>query len=702
MLAAGRPPLRILNRELSWLDFNARVLALAEDRRLPLLERLKFCAIFSTNLDEFFMVRVAGLKDLVAGQVSGISPDGRSPAVQLLEIRDRVEELLARQTRVFLEDLQPELGRAGIEVTSWEDLDRDDRKALETEFHDRVFPVLTPLGVDPSHPFPYISNLALNLGVFGWVEGDEAERFARVKVPSLLPRFMPLPDGGRFVPLEQVIARHLEVLFPGVGLVGAHAFRVTRNADLTLEDEEADDLLAALEMELRRRRFKNPVRLEVAAGMPQEMLDLLTEELEVDEEDVYRSPAPLDLSSLWALVNLDRPDLRFAVLSPGVEPKLVDDDEGDVFTSIRRGDVLVHHPYVSFTSSVEAFVTRAASDPRVLAIKMTLYRTSGDSPIIDALVQAAEDGKQVAVLVELTARFDERNNIDWAKRLEQSGVHVVYGMVGLKTHAKVTLVVRDDGDGLRRYCHIGTGNYDSRTARIYEDLGLFTTDPTIAADVTNLFNHLTGFGHEPRYQRLLVAPHALRRGILDLIEGEQAAGPDGRIVLKMNSLVDPSTIEALYEASEAGVDIDLIIRGICCLVPGVPGQSERIRVRSLVGRYLEHSRIYHFANGDGPGRSAWYIGSADLMPRNLDRRVEALVPVVEPSLQARLREVIDVNLVDDTLAWRLGADGSWSRVAQLGEDGASVSGDVEAHVRLHELVAGRQRAKLSGRERVAR
>ena len=693
MSVSSGPFPRLFDRELSWLEFNARVLALAEDRRLPLLERLKFCAIFSTNLDEFFMVRVAGLKDLVAGEVGALAPDGPSPVAQLLQIRDRVEQLLDRQELVFLEDLQPRLRGAGIDLTNWRDLDRDARKHLETEFHERIFPVLTPLGVDPSHPFPYISNLSLNLGVFGRIGDDEGERFARVKVPPILPRFMPLPDGERFVPLEQVIAEHLEVLFPGVELVGAHAFRVTRNSDLTLEDEEADDLLVALEMELRRRRFKNPVRLEVAHDMCADMVDLLVDELEIDHEDVYRSRAPLDLSALSVVASLDRPTLKFRPLAPVVDPRLVDDEEGDLFASVRRGDVLVHHPYVSFTSSVEAFVKRASCDPRVLAIKMTLYRTSGDSPIIDALVQAAEEGKQVAVLVELTARFDERNNIDWAKRLEQAGVHVVYGMVGLKTHAKVILVVRDDGDGLRRYCHLGTGNYNSRTARIYEDLGLFTVDPVVASDVTHLFNHLTGFGNEPSYQKLLVAPPTLRAGILDLIRREEEAGPEGRIVLKMNSLVDPGVIEALYAASCAGAEIDLIIRGICCLVPGVPGQSERIRVRSVVGRYLEHSRIYHFANGEGPGQPAWYLGSADLMPRNLDRRVEALVPVADPALQGRLREVIEVNLADDTCAWRLAPDGTWSRVATVDEQGATVRGEVEAQVRFHELAARRARGR---------
>jgi polyphosphate kinase len=683
-----------LNRELSWLDFNDRVLALAEDPAQPLLERAKFCAIFSTNLDEFFQVRVAGLKDQVEAGVTTPSPDGRSPIRQLLEIRERVEASAARQDAVFLDQLVPGLAAAGVAIVSWDELDKDERKALGEEFLERMFPVLTPLAVDPSHPFPYISDLSLNLAVVVRRPDDGEERFARVKVPPLLPRFVPVPGGpveggGRFVPVDQVIAHHLHHRFPGMEIVSADAFRVTRNADLTLEEEEADDLLAAVEMELRRRRFQRAVRLEVGPAMPGQVLDLLVSELELEPDDVYTTPAPIDVSGLFGLASLDRPDLKHPPLQPSVEPRLfdVDADEGsDVFSIVRRGDVLVHHPYVTFASSVEAFIARSAADPHVLAIKMTLYRTSGDSPIIASLVRAAEEGKQVVALVELKARFDERANIGWARRLEEAGVHVVYGLVGLKTHAKVVLVIRDDGDGLRRYCHIGTGNYNSRTARLYEDLGLFTADCGVGDDLIDLFNFLTGFGHEPHFGRLLVAPHELRPAILRLIDGERRAGPGaGRIVMKMNSLVDPEMIEALYAASKAGVEIDLVVRGICCLVPGVPGQSANIRVRSLVGRYLEHSRVYHFANGDGPGRPVWYLGSADLMPRNLDRRVEALVPVVDPALTERLQQILEVNLADDTLAWELGSDGAWRRVA--GE------GRIDTHVRLHELNASRARPR---------
>ena len=627
-------PERFLNRELSWLDFNERVLALAEDPAQPLLERAKFCAIFSSNLDEFFQVRVAGLKDQVEAGVQIPSPDGRSPAAQLADIRDRVEVLVARQQRVLHDQLIPALAAAGVELADWSDLERDDAKALAEEFHERMFPVLTPLAVDPSHPFPYISNLSLNLGVVVRRPDDGEERFARVKVPPVLPRFVPVPGGERFVPVDQVIAHHLDDLFPGMQIVSAHTFRVTRNADLTLEEDEADDLLLAVEMELRRRRFQKVVRLEVDAAIPRAVLELLLEELEVDDEDVYPLTTPLDLAGLWGLVGIDRPDLKHPGLVPSVEPRLFDvesDEGGDVWSTIRRGDVLVHHPYVSFSSSVEAFIARAAADPHVRAIKMTLYRTSGDSPIIASLVRAAEEGTQVAALVELKARFDERANIGWARRLEEAGVHVVYGLVGLKTHAKVVLVVRDEADGLRRYCHVGTGNYNSRTARIYEDVGLFTADTAIGDDAIDLFNFLTGFGHEPHFGRLLVAPHELRPAMLRLIEGERRAGPGrGRIVMKMNSLVDPEVIDALYAASAGGVEIDLIVRGICCLVPSQPGLSENIRVRSLVGRYLEHSRLYHFANGEGDGRPAWYLGSADLMPRNLDRRVEVLAPGQRP------------------------------------------------------------------------
>jgi polyphosphate kinase len=673
-------PVRYRNRELSWLDFNARVLALAEDERVPLLERAKFLAIFSQNLDEFFQVRVAGLKDQVAAGVSGSSPDERTAAQQLLDIRDRLDLLLPRMESTFLDRVAPALADAGIKLSSWADLDKDDEKFLVETFEERIFPVLTPLAVDPGHPFPYISNLSLNLAVVMRDPDADTRRFARVKVPSLLPRFVVLPDGERYVPLEQVMAAHLDQLFPGMEIEQHHAFRVTRNTDLALAEEEADDLLALVEDELKRRRFGRAVRLEIDAAMSDEVRELLQRELDVGDDDVYVHTAPLDLGGLWSVHALDRPDLKDPPYQRVTPARLVnsDGDRIDVFDAIRRGDLLVHHPYESFRTTVEEFVRQASTDPHVLAMKMTLYRTSGDSPIARSLIRAAERGKQVAVIVELKARFDEDTNIEWARQLETAGVHVTYGLIGLKVHAKSTLVVRDEADGLRRYCHLGTGNYNSRTARIYEDLGLLTCDPAIGADLTQLFNELTGYGRNIDYQRLVVAPRLMRGAFLDLIQGEIDAtsnGSDpGRITLKMNSLVDPGMIDHLYRASQAGVEIDLIVRGICCLTPGVPGLSDTIRVRSLVGRYLEHSRIYRFANGAGPGKALHLIGSADLMPRNLDRRVEVLTPVVDESLQARLDETLDVELRDNVLAWTLGPDGVWV----LSPEG----GDLEAHAEL--------------------
>jgi polyphosphate kinase len=672
---------RLLSRETSWLAFNERVLAMAEDGSTPLLERVRFCAICSSNLDEFFQVRVAGLHDQVAAGVHRLSADGRSPAEHLAEIRHRVEALLAAQSTVFVDQIIPALAGAAVVFTRWADLPADDHKALTEEFHERLFPILTPLAVDPSHPFPYISSLSLNLAVVMRRPGEDLRRFARVKVPPLLPRFKVLDDGTRVIPIEEILGAHLDLLFPGVEILSWHAFRVTRNADLTIDDEEeADDLLAAVEMELRRR-FKRAVRLEVAEGMPPDVRTLLLDELELAPEDLYEVRGPLDLSGLSGLANLGRPDLCHPELEPTPVPAFAAAEQGaDLFVQLARGDVLVHHPYHSFVATTEAFVARAADDPRVQAIKATLYRTSGDSPIVASLIRAAERGKQVAVIIELKARFDEQANIDWARRLEEAGVHVVYGIVGLKTHAKAILVVRSEDEGLRRYAHIGTGNYNAGTARSYEDLALFTTDPAIGADLSNLFNALTGFGLEPHFDRLLVAPHALRGAVIDLIEGECAAGPGGgRIVMKMNSLVDPAVIDALYLASGAGVEIDLIVRGICCLVPGVVGQSERIRVRSIIGRYLEHSRIYHFANGSGPGRPLWLVGSADLMPRNLERRVEVLTPITNPAALDHLRHVVDINLGDNRLAWALGPDGKWRRVSE---------GEVplDTHLALHELL----------------
>ena len=676
---------RVLNRELSWLAFNARVLALGDDPEVPPLERAKFLAIFSQNLDEFFQVRVAGLKDQVAAGVSNATADGPSPSRLLLDIRDQVDQWCRLQDEVFLERLVPMLAEHGIVFSGVEDLDTDDSKYLDENFDDRIFPVLTPLAVDPGHPFPYISDLSLNLAVTLRDPESGGRRFARVKVPSILPRFVLLPDGERFVPLEQVIAQHLGRLFPGMEVTGHYPFRVTRNADLTVEEEEADDLLEAVEIEIRRRRFGRAVRLEIDTTMSDEVRELLVRELDVADEDVYVSAGPLDLGGLWAVHGLDRPELRDPVWTPVMPGRLapVDGARRDFFAEMKRGDILVHHPYDSFDSTVVEFIRQAATDRDVLTIKLTIYRTSGDSPIIDALIRAAELGKQVAVLVELKARFDEAANIDFARELEKAGVHVAYGIAGLKIHTKTALVVRDEPDGIRRYCHIGTGNYNSKTARLYEDMGLLTADPTIGSDLTQLFNFFTGYGRDMEYQKLLVAPNHLRDGIEALIRGEIEVGPGrGRMIFKMNSLIDAPMIDLLYEASQAGVEIDLVVRGICGLRPGVPNMSDNIRVRSIVGRYLEHSRIYYFANGSGVGKPSYYIGSADLMGRNLNRRVEALVPVESAEQQALLAETLEVNLADDVLAWELASDDVWRRVS-TGAD------PVETHVRLQELESAR-------------
>jgi len=671
---------RYLNRELSWLEFNARVLALAEDASLPLLERVKFVAIFANNMDEFFQVRVSGLQEQVEAGVVKRSPDGRTPAEQLEGIRERAQELSDRAATVFAIELMPALEKERIRIVrSFDALDPADRTFLRREFDERIFPVLTPLSVDPAHPFPYISNLSLNLAALVRDPMTGVRRFARVKVPPLLPRFVPLPDGERFVPLETVIAAHLDRLFPGMELVAYYTFRLTRDADLEVEEDEAEDLLEAIQSVLRRRRRgANPVRLEVDETMSHEVLELLRRELDLEEEEVVVTPGLLDLSATWSLVELDRPELKHGPWVPVTQPRLANGDgPPDLFQVLRAGDVLVHHPYDSFSSSVEAFVEQAARDPDVLAIKQTMYRTSTqESPIIRALIRAAELGKQVVALVELKARFDEEANITYARELEQAGVHVVHGVVGLKTHAKISLVVRREAGGVRRYAHVGTGNYNPVTARLYEDIGLLTADAEIGADLTDLFNLLTGYSRQREYRRLLVAPEYLRPEMVDLIRGQAREG--GRIVLKMNALVDPDMVDALYEASRAGAEIDLIVRGICCLRPGIPGLSERITVRSLVGRYLEHSRIFRF----GERREAsHYIGSADLMQRNLDRRVEALVPVSDPSLAARLDEILDVLMQDDMLSWTLGSDGTWTKVR--GERG------IDAQQRLQELAVER-------------
>jgi polyphosphate kinase len=674
-----------INRELSWLDFNERVLQLADEPGVPLLERVKFCAIFSANLDEFFQVRVAALKDQVAAGITKPTPDGRSPVEQLAAVGQRVKELAATQEALLLDKLLPELRAEGISICSWADLDEDDRKYLIGVYDQRIFPVLTPLAVDPAHPFPYVSGLALSLAVMVRDPATGEERFARVKVPTVFPRLVPLPDGRRFVPVEEVIEAQMPSLFSGMVISQVTCFRVTRNADLTLEEEEADDLLAAVEMELRRRRFGGAVRLEVQDTIAPKMLNLLVTELDLEPGDVSYHRAPIDLTCLFQLLSVDRPDLKDEPWPPVTAGRVVAAEDADrsFFSVIRERGLLVHHPYESFASSAEAFLAEAADDPRVQSIKMTLYRPSGDSPIARSLIRAAERGVQVVALVELKARFDEATNVSWAKALERAGVHVVYGLVGLKTHSKCVLVVRNDTDGLRRYVHIGTGNYNSKTARTYEDLGYISCDPAIGADVTQLFNHLTGYSRDDPYRTLLVAPTHLRRQLTELIENEMSYGEAGRITLKLNSLADPPMVELLYRASQAGVRIDLITRGICCLLPGVVGVSENIRVRSILGRYLEHSRVFRFGNGKGPGEAVHLIGSADLMPRNLDRRVEVLTPLAHPKHQAWIDQVLEFDLRDDVVRWELDGEGAWHRCGPEG---------FEPHPQhlLYEWVAARQ------------
>jgi polyphosphate kinase len=674
---------RYINRELSWLDFNGRILALAEDPATPLLERAKFLAIFGRNLDEFFQIRVSGLKEQASAGVGVATPEGMTPREQLAGIRERVIAQVERASLLLTEELLPALEKADIRILDWEELGEGDHAELDRVFLERMFPVITPLSVDPSHPFPYISSLSLNLAAMVRDPMTGQRRFARVKVPPLLERFVALPDGRRFVPIEQVLAARLDSLFPGMEILTHHVFRVTRDADMDVEEDEAEDLLAAIETVLvRRRRAASPVRLEVDGSITEEVRGLLLRELELDPDDVYEVRGLLDLSSLWSLAALDRPELKDEPFTPVTQWRLDGEAPPDVFAVLQGGDVLVHHPYDSFSSSVEAFVEQAASDPDVLAIKQTLYRTSADSPIVRALIRAAESGKQVVALVELKARFDEQANINWARALEQAGVHVVYGVAGLKTHAKTCLVVRRENAGIRRYAHIGTGNYNPRTAGLYEDLGLLTADPEIGADLTDLFNLLTGYSRQRDYRKILVAPISMRPRILELIHREMQAG-DGSIILKMNSLVDADMIDALYEASQAGTEVQLIVRGICCLRPGLPGLSERIHVRSLVGRYLEHSRIFRF--GSSTRGTDHYFGSADLMPRNLDRRVEAMTPVTDPILAARLDEILDVSLADDVLSWELASDGRWHKVPTVR--------DINAQQRLQEAAAERARGR---------
>jgi polyphosphate kinase len=657
---------RFINGELSWLEFADRLLQLAGDDRLPLLERVKFLAIFSEALDEFFQVRVAGLEDQVAAGVRTRSPDGMSPLQALQAITVRVGELVERQSRIFAGQLASALADTGLVMSDWETLDQDDRAFLIEVFNRQIFPTLTPLAVDQGHPFPYISDLSLNLVVRVRNPSTEEERVARVKVPPLLSRFVVLPDQRRFVPVEQVIASQLDSIFPSMTIVEHHAFRVTRNVDLSVEEDEAGNRVAAVELELHRRRFGQAVRLETAAGMPGHLRDMLVAEVEVPDHNVSSSDVPLDLGGLRPLGDLDRPDLQAPEWTPVTPPLLA--GGASIFAVLDQHDVLVHHPYESFAASVEAFVAAAADDADVLAIKQTLYRTGDNSPIVAGLVRASQAGKQVTVVVELQARFDEKVNIGWARTLEEAGVQVIYGLVALKTHSKISLVVRRQGDRTRRYCHIGSGNYNSHTARIYEDVGLMTADPDIGADIGELFNLLTGSGDPPLFRRLVVSPVSTREYVREAIDAETAAGASGRIVLKTNGITDPGIIDALYQAAQAGVSVDLIVRGRCCLRPGVPGLSEGIRVRSIVGRYLEHSRIFRFGGVDGrPLRIS--LGSPDMMERNLDRRVEVIVPVDDPDIQDRLARLLDDALRDEANSWTLQPDGSWRRVVPAAAGG---------------------------------
>ncbi|WP_432477668.1 RNA degradosome polyphosphate kinase [Nocardioides sp. GXQ0305] len=653
---------RFLDREISWLRFNQRVLELAEDPQVPLLERTRFLAIFASNLDEFFMVRVAGLKRRIAAGMAVRAVSGLLPREELEAILEETRELTQRHADLFRAEIVPALAEHDIELVRWGDLDREEQKQCKRLFRDRVFPVLTPLAVDPAHPFPYISGLSLNLAVLVRNPKTGKEHFARVKVPPSFSRFVPLGN-QRFVPLEDVMGEHLKRLFPGMEVLEYHTFRVTRNEDLEVEEDDAENLLAALEKELLRRRFGPPVRLEVEDSITPAVLELLVSELGVTQEEVFRLQGPLDLTGLHDIADLSREELKYPAFVPSAHSRLTEVESAapvDVFKAAQRHDVLLHHPYDSFATSVQRFIEQAAADPHVLAIKQTLYRTSGDSPIIDALVDAAETGKQVLVIVEIKARFDEQANIRWARKLEQAGCHVVYGIVGLKTHCKLSMVVRDEPEGIRRYVHIGTGNYNSKTARLYEDLGLITTDEVIGEDVAHLFNNLSGYSRNPTYEELLVAPDSLRTGLLARIRREvnhARAGSPARIRIKANSIVDEVVIDALYAASREGVVVEALIRGICALRPGVPGLSENVRVRSVLGRFLEHSRLYWFDNNGEP--EAW-IGSADLMHRNLDRRVEVLVRVPGQEEVESLGGLLDLAFDSDTDAWDLGPDGAWT------------------------------------------
>jgi polyphosphate kinase len=659
----------LIDRELSWLSFNERVLEMAEDHSIPLFERIRFLTIFASNLDEFYMVRVASLLSKLESSPGSVNSAGFTPNELLEAISVRVRELALRHANVFKDQIIAELAKEKIEIIRWDGLSDDERNHVSRIFSDRIFPVLTPLAVDPSHPFPYISGLSLNLAVMVKNPKTSEEYFARVKVPPILSRFIPVspaPNTTRFLPLEELIAIHLQELFPGMLIEDHYTFRITRNQDIELEDEDTENLLTSIEQELARRRFGPPVRLEIESGVGEKLRNKLCEQLNINPANVLSLPAPLNLRDLMKIADLDMPKLNFPSFRSRTVASLreVDAEEPDLFfAAIRQGEILLHHPYESFTSSVVQFLQHAAQDPAVLAIKQTLYRTSGDSPIIEALIEAAEAGKQVLAVIELRARFDEQANVRWARKLEAAGVHVVYGLMGLKTHAKLSLVVRDEAQGLRLYCHMGTGNYNPKTARFYEDLGILSADPVLTEDLTKLFNQLSGFAPHSVYSRLLVAPRTLRGSLLEKIANETAMAKAGRpsgIQIKLNSLLDEEFVDALYEASQAGVKVDIVVRGICSLRPGIAGLSENITVRSVLGRFLEHSRIYHFVNG---GEDEYWIGSADLMHRNLDRRVESLVRIERPTHKTSLQEIFDLSLSDETSSWRQDQD-SWKRVSK--------------------------------------
>jgi len=695
--AADLPIERYLDRELSWLAFNQRVLELAEDESIPLLERVNFLAIFASNLDEFFMVRVAGLKRRIVTGIAVPTNTGRSPQQVLEDISSAAHELQDRHARAFHDLVKPALDAEDIHIESWSDLGEEDRARLDEVFTEQIFPVLMPLAVDPAHPFPYISGLSLNLSVRIRNPKTQGIDFARLKVPPILPRFLQLPDDRsgrlRFIPIEDLISNHVQELFPGMEVLEHHEFRVTRNEDVEIDEDESENLIQALERELSRRRFGPPIRLEITDDMDPVTLELLINELGITQMEVYRLPAPLGLTGLFDISGIDRPDLKYPPHLPVTSIQFLPSEpteEPDVFRSMRSGDILVHHPYESFATSVQSFLEQAASHPQVLAIKQTLYRTSGDSPIVEALIRAAEAGKSVLALVELKARFDEQANISWARKLEKAGVHVVYGLVGLKTHCKLALVIKQEDDGtLGHYSHVGTGNYNPKTSRIYEDYGYFTADLQVGKELTRLFNELSGYAIEKKYKRMLVAPRYLRKGLLRRISGEIAnheAGKPARIRLKLNSLVDEVIIDALYRASMAGVPVDIWVRGICALVPGVAGLSENIRVRSVLGRYLEHSRIFWFESAGNP---VVYIGSADMMHRNLDRRIEALIQITDPAHIEQLGRQMDRGMSPDVHSWALLSDGHWQRHS-LADDGSPLA-DVQ-HETMVEIMSRKRAA----------